>query len=204
MLANQEGDLAVWIRPERVGFGYTVEWMRWTTDHDAALQLADAARDSEPAAAVRDWARQLLNDHTPNVRSWMPSFDVDREQINAFVIDDTYLFKHFFDRDEVFDALRPYYNESAYRFEVPAEEFSEVQDRLDDQFVDLTVVDDPDRFCVVKRRYTDHPDVLFKASVLQRERQDYTVFLMKDQLSVEQAVNTGATRLAESDVSVDL
>jgi hypothetical protein len=125
---------------------------------------------------------------------------VDREQINVFELDDTYLFKQFFDRDEVFDALRPYYNESEYRFEVPADEFSEVQDLLEEHFFDLTVVDDPDPFCVVKQKYTEHPDVLFKASVLQRERADYNVFLMKDQLSVEQAVTNGATRLADTDL----
>lgn len=55
----------------------------------------------------------------------------------------------------------------------------------------------------VKRKYTDHPDVLFKASVLQRERADYNVFLMKDEISVEQAVNNGATRLADVDVTTD-
>jgi hypothetical protein len=130
----------------------------------------------------------------------MPSLDVDRTQINAFAIDNTYLFKHFFDRDDIFSQLRQYYNESNYRFEVPADEFTRVQELLDEHFFDLTVVDDPARFCVVKRKYTDHPDVLFKASVLQRTRQDYNVFLMKDQLSVEQAVNNGATRISETEI----
>lgn len=134
----------------------------------------------------------------------MPSFDVDRERINAFEIDDTYLFKHYFDQDDVFAELRRYYNESEYRFEVPADALTEVQALLEDCFVELTVVDDVEPFCVVKCKYTDHPDVLFKASVLQREQSDYNVFLMTDQLSVEQAVNNGATRVADTNLEIEL
>lgn len=37
--------------------------------------------------------------------------------------------------------LRRYYNESEYRFEVPADALTEVQALLEDCFVELTVVD---------------------------------------------------------------
>lgn len=53
----------------------------------------------------------------------MPSFDVDREELTLFVVDDIYLFKQYFEQDELFAALREYYNDEAYRFEVPADAF---------------------------------------------------------------------------------
>jgi hypothetical protein len=62
----------------------------------------------------------------------------------------------------------------------------------------------PEQFCVVYPKYSDHPDVLFKASVLQRSTGDHHVFLMEEQLSVEQAVNNGATRLVETDEEIRL
>lgn len=151
---------------------------------------------------LRAILRKVLYSSTSLFTERMPSFDVEHEQINAFEIDDTYLFKHYFDQDEIFSELRRYYNESDYRFEVPADALTEVQALLEDRFFELAVVDDVEPFCVVKRKYTDHPDVLFKASVLQRKKQDYTVFLMKDQLSVEQAVNNGATPLSETDIEI--
>jgi hypothetical protein len=61
-------------------------------------------------------------------------------------------------------------------------------------------VDASAEFCVVYPKYTDHPDVLFKTAVLQRSKRDKHLFLLKDQLSVEQAVNNGATRLADTDL----
>lgn len=134
----------------------------------------------------------------------MPSFDVDREQINVFELDDTYLFKQFFDQDEVFDALRPYYNDSEYRFEVPQDAFPAVKETLEDAFYEPVVITDLEPFCVVYPKYTEHPDVLFKASVLQQSEGTSHIFLMKDQLSVEQAINNGATRLTDTDLEIDL
>jgi hypothetical protein len=131
----------------------------------------------------------------------MPSFDVDRERINLFAVDDRYLFKQYFEEDDLFAELRRYYNEDDYRFEVPQERFDEIRNILQEYFYDPVVVDEPEQFCVVYPKYSDHPDVLFKASVLQRSTGDHHVFLMKDELSVDQAVNNGAERL--SDASVD-
>jgi predicted transcriptional regulator len=84
-----------------------------------------------------------------------------------------------------------------------ADDFEDVQALLEDHFLEVTVVDDLEQFCIVKRKYTDHSDVLFKASVLKHTQQNYNVFLMKDQLSVEQAVNNGATRLKDTDLNID-
>jgi hypothetical protein len=130
----------------------------------------------------------------------MPSFDVDREQVNLFRVEDRYLFKQYFDQDTVFTALRDYYNQDDYRFEVPPDAVEEVKQVLREHMFEPVVVDAPAEFCVVYPKYTDHPDVLFKAAVLQRSKRDKHLFLLKDQLSVEQAVNNGATRLADTDL----
>lgn len=132
----------------------------------------------------------------------MPTFEVDSKPINAFRVGDAYLFKHFFPRDGVFGDLRQYYNGKAYRFEVPREAFDEVQSVLDEAFYGLEVVEDLDAFCVVKEKYTEHPDSLFRNAVAHRSRGQYTVFLLKDQLSVHQAVDRGARRLSETDIGV--
>jgi len=131
----------------------------------------------------------------------MPSFDVDREQVNLFRVEDRYLFKQYFDQDTVFTALRDYYNQDDYRFEVPPDVVEEVKQVLREHMFEPVVVDAPAEFCVVYPKYTDHPDVLFKAAVLQRSKRDKHLFLLKDQLSVEQAVNNGATRLADTDMA---
>jgi hypothetical protein len=130
----------------------------------------------------------------------MPSFDVDREQVNLFRVEDRYLFKQYFDQDTVFTALRDYYNQDDYRFEVPPDAVEEVKQVLREHMFEPVVVDAPAEFCVVYPKYTDHPDVLFKTAVLQRSKRDKHLFLLKDRLSVEQAVNNGATRLADTDL----
>ena len=130
----------------------------------------------------------------------MPSFDVDREQVNLFRVEDRYLFKQYFEQDDLFAKLRRYYNEDDYRFEVPQEDIADVQDLLEAYFYAPHIVDEPEDFCVVHRKYVEHPDVLFKASVLQRSQGDYHVFLMKDELSVDQAVHNGAARLEDTGI----
>ena len=142
----------------------------------------------------------MLNHGTAVVRTRMPSFDVDREQVNLFRVEDRYLFKQYFDQDTVFTALRDYYNQDDYRFEVPPDVVEEVKQVLREHMFEPVVVDAPAEFCVVYPKYTDHPDVLFKTAVLQRSKRDKHLFLLKDQLSVEQAVNNGAKRLADTDM----
>lgn len=134
----------------------------------------------------------------------MPTFDVDDEPINVFPVDDQFVFKQYFERDDVFAELRPYYNAEEYRFEVPGDAFEDVEAFLADHFFEFNVVDDPEAFCVVKQKYTDHPDLLFRNAVVQRSVGNHNVFLLKDQLAVEQALNQNATRLADTDIELTL
>jgi hypothetical protein len=122
------------------------------------------------------------------------------EQVNVFEVDDIYLFKHYFDNEEVFDRLKQYYNNQQYRFEVPPDEFEDLHSFLEEHCYGLVVVDVLEAFVVVVKVYTAHPDNIFKASVIQRTVDGYNCFLLTDQMAVEQAVQNGATRLTETNV----
>lgn len=123
-----------------------------------------------------------------------------REQVNVFEVDDVYLFKHYFDGDHVFARLKEYYNNQAYRFEVPPSEFAALKSFLDEEGYGLVRVEDATPFVVVVRKYTAHPENIFKGSVIHRSMDGFNSFLMTDQESVEAAVEGGAERLRASDV----
>lgn len=127
----------------------------------------------------------------------MPTFDVDREEITAFEVDGTYLFKQYFDRDDVFDALESYYDSDNYWFEVPENELDNAQQILDEYFLDLRIDDDLHNYCVVMEQG------VLRNLVLTRRRGRNVVFLMKDLLSVEQAVEQGATWLSRQMLTQD-
>jgi hypothetical protein len=133
----------------------------------------------------------------------MPGFDVDREELTVFAVDDEYLFAHYFDRRDIFDDLKEYYDDETYRFEVPADEFDAVRERLEAAYFDPVVVTDLEPYCVVVEKYDEHATVL-KQSVATWERQGHRFFLMKDDLAVREAVERGATPVGETDFVVGL
>jgi hypothetical protein len=122
------------------------------------------------------------------------------EQVNTFLVDGQYLFKHYFDGDAVFDRLQPFYNNSQYRFEVPADAFEDLRSFLADHGYELVVVDAVGKFVVVVESYTAHPENIFKESVLQHETGSHNYFLMTDQFAVARATGECATRLGETDL----
>lgn len=122
------------------------------------------------------------------------------EQINVFKIDETYLFKHYFEGEDVFDRLKPFYNHTQYRFEVPVNEFEQLRVFLSDQGYDLVVVETPTKFVVVVKKYTAHPENIFKDSVVQRSANGYNCFLLTDQYAVAEAISQGATRFSDADL----
>lgn len=138
---------------------------------------------------------------------FMPSFDVDTTEINAFEVKDAdlYIFSQYFDQGEVFDELNKWYDSEQYRFEVPADEIDQVESFLGEYFYDLNRVapDEVGPFCVVKEKYTDHADIL-RNSVYHTGRGSNTIFVMQDRLSAEQAVEQGATPLIDSDINFQL
>lgn len=120
------------------------------------------------------------------------------EQVNVFEVDELYLFKHYFDGEDVFDRLKPYYNNQQYRFEVPPDEFEDLRAFLAEHGYGLVVVDVLPEFVVVVKKYTDHPENIFKTSVIQRSVDGYNCFLLTDRDAVDRAVDAGATRLPET------
>ncbi|GAB3417645.1 hypothetical protein GCM10027435_16600 [Haloparvum alkalitolerans] len=132
----------------------------------------------------------------------MPVRESGPERVNAFLIGDRYLFRHYFDGDAVFDRLKPYYEHDEYRFAVPPRRFEQIQAFLADRDYDLRVVDDPAPFVVVVRKYRSHPENVFKAAVHRWSTPNHNCFLLRDEGSVETAVRSGATRLPETSLSV--
>ena len=120
------------------------------------------------------------------------------EQVNVFEVDEVYLFRHYFDGEDVFDRLKRYYNNQQYRFEVPPDEFEDLQAFLAEHGYGLVVIDVLTEFVVVVEKYTDHPENIFKTSVIQRSVDGYNCFLLTDRDAVDRAVDAGATRLPET------
>ena len=126
----------------------------------------------------------------------------DGETLPLFLVDGTFYFKHYFD-DELFGELSQFYNNEEYRFEVPRAAVDEVLDVLEAGGKQPARVDDPEEYVVVKQKYTNHPDVLFKRSVLQTDASGYNLFLMQDRSAVNAAITNGAAPLGETDLSFD-
>jgi len=123
----------------------------------------------------------------------MPTFDVDREEITAFEFDGKYTFKQYFDNDDLFQELEQYYNSDKYRFEIPEGELSEVRQVLDKYFYELQIADNIAEHCVVQQKEADSSTILRNAVLSQRQG-NHDIFLMKDKLSVRQAVEQGASQ----------
>ena len=133
----------------------------------------------------------------------MPDFDVSAEKITVFRVGDEFLFSHYFDRKDVFKELQEYYDQDAYRFEIPADKFDDVREFLEAEYFDPVIVEELEPYCVVKKKYTNHADIL-RNSVVKWERGDHMFFLMKDERSVREAVEHGATRIDETESVVGL
>jgi hypothetical protein len=120
-------------------------------------------------------------------------------RVNAFPVDERFLFKHYFEGETVFDRLKPYYNNQQYRFEVPPAEFDGLRTFLADHGYLLAVVDDLDPFVVVVEKYTHHPENVFKDSVIQRGDATHNYFLLKDEAAIDRVVRNGATPIGRTD-----
>ncbi|WP_256299320.1 hypothetical protein [Haloarchaeobius salinus] len=122
------------------------------------------------------------------------------EEITAFDFGNTYLFTAYFDEEQLFNQLEKYYNRDKYRFKVPEEDLEEVQQTLDSYFYELVIEDSPEEYCVVADEETDSNAILSN-SVMRKQRRNHDIYLMKDKLSLEQAVEKGAIRVEKSEVN---
>lgn len=134
----------------------------------------------------------------------MASFSrANEEAIPTFHLGDEYVFKYFFEETALFRRISTYYVKQKGRFEVPEAALADVQAALSEYSYALVVQPDVDEFVVGKRRYTDHPDVLFEQSVARRQSGNYHLYLMKDRRAVERAIDQGARPLADVDAAFE-
>ena len=136
----------------------------------------------------------------------MPTFDVDREPITVFEIDEQYLFTHYTISSvkTVFTALNEYYNGEQYRFEVPVDEFETVRETLREHFYEPVVeTGSLEPYCVVKEQYTALADML-RNSVVHWSHEGHNFFILKDEQSVREAVEQGATPIAQTEFVISL
>ena len=126
-----------------------------------------------------------------------------RERINVFPAGGAYLFRHYL-ADDAFAELREHYDRYEYRFSVPRRRWEHTRAVLERHGYDPVVVEDVEPYAVVKRKYSDHPDVLFSATVLHRDVGRFNCFVLKDRESVEAAVEGGATPLDETDFELPI
>ena len=132
----------------------------------------------------------------------MPTFDIDRKEITAFELDSRYIFKQYFDNDDLFQELKQYYNTDSHRFEIPEGELSKVRDILSNYFYELETVGNITDYSVVQQKETDSSTIFRNAVAFQRKG-NHNVLLMKDKISVRQAVEKGAVRSKKSDLKME-
>lgn len=123
--------------------------------------------------------------------------------IPVFNTGEKYVFKYYFEDKDLYSRLSQYYNSDKYRFEIPEDEFPSVESTLTDNGKAVQEIDAIDDYVVVKEKYTAHPDILFKESILKQSRSGYNLFLMKDRTSVKSALTNGAEPVAATELSLD-
>jgi hypothetical protein len=138
--------------------------------------------------------------HVLNEASVMPNATAAKEPaIPVFPVDGKYLFKHYFEERDLYSRLSQFYNGEKYRFEIPESELEAVISFLRDSGKSIDVVEDVDEYVVVKKKYTHHPDLLFKESVTQRSQSGHNLFLMKNHSAVTAAITNGAAPITRKE-----
>lgn len=130
----------------------------------------------------------------------MSTFDVEKTRVKLFDFGDIYLFKEYFDDDQLFNQLEKYYNQERYRFETPEEELSKISKILEKFFYDPEIVHQAEKYCVVTKK-TETEDIL-RSAILRQHHSNYEVFVMKDKPSVRQAVEQGAKPVEKAGVEI--
>ncbi|MGC9515355.1 hypothetical protein [Methanocrinis sp.] len=115
-----------------------------------------------------------------------------RAKINVFRVGRIWAFKHFFGEKETFKLLADHYSRDNYRFEFLTEhERDEATEKLRARGFEIHLVEDPAGYVVSLEKSSKYASVL-KNSIEYAETQNERVFLMKDLVSVELALDFGA------------
>jgi hypothetical protein len=124
----------------------------------------------------------------------LSTFDVEpkRGHLNVFQVGKLWLFKHFFDNRDLFEALLDYYNKDQYRFE-----FKSTGARnnglklLERNGFDYDLIEDLTGYVVKLPKFAKYAQIL-KNSIATKETATERIFLMKDLAAVEEAMDLGA------------
>jgi len=124
----------------------------------------------------------------------MPIFDIieNRPRINIFKLNKAYYFKHFFNDQELFRELEPYYEKASYMFKMAtAGERNKVMKLLDRKGFDPNIIEDSAPFTVEIDKFQKYGELL-KNSIESYPLRDKVVLVMKDIACVKQALEMGA------------
>ena len=122
------------------------------------------------------------------------TFDVieRRKHLIMFKLGRRWVFRHYFEDKEIFKELAESYDKENYRFEFKTlGERNRALKILELRGFDVELVEDLNGYVVKMSRYTKYAPLL-KKSVAFVETRDWRIFLMKDQLAVEDAIRQGA------------
>jgi hypothetical protein len=115
-------------------------------------------------------------------------------KINIFKLGKIYCFKHFFDK-EIFEELSGCYNQKKYRFELGnTEERDKVIWYLKHKGFKPVLVEDLSYYIVKLDKYRKYADILKKA-IGWGVKGEKRIFIMKDLVSVEEAIGKGAEKV---------
>ena len=129
-------------------------------------------------------------------------FDITRKKINIFKIGKIYCFKYYFNDRVVFEELSKYYNEKNYRFECTSVgERNKIIKYLWKMGFDAELVENLNEYLVKIDRTKRYAPIL-KYSIEQAEIGNNKIFLMKDIVSVKLAIEYGAEKYTDENVSL--
>jgi hypothetical protein len=117
-----------------------------------------------------------------------------RTAITVFRIGRIWTFKHFFADKETFKELADHYSRDRYRFEFLTEhERDAAFEKLKDLGFEIQVVEDLAGYVVSLDKSSKYAPVL-KNSIEYAQIRNERIFLMKDPVSVEEALQFGAEK----------
>lgn len=120
-----------------------------------------------------------------------------RKKVNIFKIGKLYCFKAYFSDKEIFKELSEHYNKGKYRFECgTADERNKIIKYLGEVGFDTNLVENLSGYLVKIDRFKKYAPIL-KNSIEQTELGSDRIFLMKDKLAVEQAIEQGAEKYTD-------
>ena len=126
-----------------------------------------------------------------------PTLDIEQNQkkkLNIFKIGKLWCFKYFFDDKEIFRDLMEYYNRDKHRFELgTVGERNKIMKYLGKKGFEPVLIEDTSAYTVKIDRFKKYAAIL-KNSIDYDEKGKDRIFVMKDMVSVEEAVEKGAEK----------